>query len=363
MAAGRRWSVTIAGTVAGGCAALLALVGPAVAVPPGATRAGGAGAAVAPNPAAVLAAGETALVTVQLPTEAMLHELVASGADIANRPRHRDGRVLVDLVITGAQLADLVAPGARPVRVVQRAGEGSRPVRRQRAGRAGTHPGRTAPPHRSGRGPADRRGRRGHPALPAGVLVDERRPDLPADPGRDHRHRRPGRRDHRHLAHRRRRAPARTRWSGSRTPASTSTTSRCRSRCRPQPVQLTATSSLGGVSRPVTPQAWPGATPPPLPTGYQKDFIDAYLTPVDIQARIKRLARQYPTLVDVIDLPNRTQGYRRTAVALPRRPGRRRRGRRVGAVRRPGHERRPGAHRRPRPAEPAAVRHATATGC
>src|SRR6185369_13767049 len=39
------------------------------------------------------------------------------------------------------------------------------------------------------------------------------------------------------------------------------------------------------------------------------------LTPTDISARIKRLARQYPRLVDVINLPNRTQGYRRTAAA------------------------------------------------
>ena len=65
----------------------------------------------------------------------------------------------------------------------------------------------------------------------------------------------------------------------------------------------------------ITPQAWPGATPPPMPAGYQKDFIDAYMTPTDITARIRRLDRQYPDLVDVINLPNRTQGYRRTAAA------------------------------------------------
>ena len=39
------------------------------------------------------------------------------------------------------------------------------------------------------------------------------------------------------------------------------------------------------------------------------------MTPIDVKARIGRLARQYPDLVDVIDLPNRTQGYRRTAAA------------------------------------------------
>ncbi len=82
-----------------------------------------------------------------------------------------------------------------------------------------------------------------------------------------------------------------------------------------QPVRVTATSSLGGTTRPATPAAWPGATPPAPPAGYQKDFIDAYMTPVDIKARVARLARQYPDLVDVVDLPNKTQGYRRTATA------------------------------------------------
>lgn len=82
-----------------------------------------------------------------------------------------------------------------------------------------------------------------------------------------------------------------------------------------RPTRLTATSSLGGVSRVVTPASWPGATPPSLPAGYQKDFIDAYMTPVDIKARIARLGRQYPSLVEVVDLPYKTQGYRRTATA------------------------------------------------
>jgi len=81
-----------------------------------------------------------------------------------------------------------------------------------------------------------------------------------------------------------------------------------------KPVQLTATSSLGGTTK-ATPATWPGASPPSTPQGYQKDFISAYMNPEDIAARIKRLARQYPSLVDVINLPNKTQGYRRTATA------------------------------------------------
>ncbi|HEU5267183.1 MAG TPA: hypothetical protein VFU35_10810, partial [Jatrophihabitans sp.] len=78
------------------------------------------------------------------------------------------------------------------------------------------------------------------------------------------------------------------------------------------PVSLVATSSLGGVTR-ATPAEWPGVQPPSTPSAYQKDFITAYMNPEDIRAQIKRLARQYPDLVDVIDLPNQTQGYRRTA--------------------------------------------------
>ena len=80
------------------------------------------------------------------------------------------------------------------------------------------------------------------------------------------------------------------------------------------PVTLTATSSLGGTATQAT-QLWPDSTPPPLPSGYQRDFIDAYMTPLDIRERILRLERQYKGLVDVVDLPNATQGYRRTAVA------------------------------------------------
>lgn len=39
------------------------------------------------------------------------------------------------------------------------------------------------------------------------------------------------------------------------------------------------------------------------------------MTPVDVQARLRRLARPYRKLVDLIGIPNRTNGYRRTATA------------------------------------------------
>ncbi|MEU8393324.1 hypothetical protein [Micromonospora sp. NPDC048843] len=86
------------------------------------------GAAAPADPAApiALSATETAVVRVQLRDQAQLDRLVATGADLANRPRGRDGRIIADLVLSGAQLDDLTAQGATAVQIVQRAGDGNR---------------------------------------------------------------------------------------------------------------------------------------------------------------------------------------------------------------------------------------------
>ncbi|WP_442931440.1 hypothetical protein [Micromonospora sp. NBC_00330] len=86
------------------------------------------GAAAPADPAApiALSATETALVRVQLRDQAQLDRLVASGVDLANRPRARDGRIIADLVLSGAQLGELTAQGATAVQIVQRAGDGNR---------------------------------------------------------------------------------------------------------------------------------------------------------------------------------------------------------------------------------------------
>ncbi|GAB3943676.1 hypothetical protein GCM10027614_32680 [Micromonospora vulcania] len=82
--------------------------------------------AAAPADPITLATTATALVRVQLRDQAQLDRLVATGADLANRPRARNGRILADLVLTGTQLAELTAQGARAVQIVQREGDGSR---------------------------------------------------------------------------------------------------------------------------------------------------------------------------------------------------------------------------------------------
>ncbi|MFC7550871.1 M14 family zinc carboxypeptidase [Plantactinospora sp. GCM10030261] len=267
-------------------------------------------AAAAPTPAQVtLADTETALVRVQLRDQTQLDQLLAEGADLANRPRVRDGRILVDLVLTGRQLTDLTARGATAVQVVQRAGDGTRryadSVRaaqdRTRAGLRSTTGGdRTLAVDTLQFLQAYWWTTGGQTFLQTQVATT-----AAADPD----------------------VEITVSWRTADGATGSYPLYRFEDAgeyqyhvALPQPVpgrpvSVTATSSLGGQSRPISPAVWPGATPPPQPSGYQQDFIDAYLTPVDVQARIRRLARQYGNLVDVIDLPNPTQGYRRTAVA------------------------------------------------
>jgi hypothetical protein len=255
-----------------------------------------------------LASGEVGLVRVRLPNESMADELIAGGADVAARPR-TGGEVLIDLVLTESQLAELTARGAQPVQLIQRERDGAnRHAESLLAAQAKRQ---------------------------VGVEVQRRTTDgavIAADTL------------HFLSAY----------WwtSGGQTFLQTQVATTAINDTAveitvtwrtadgttgsyplqrfsdageyqyhvalpqplpAQPLQVTASSSLGGTARANTLARWPGSTPPAPPAGYQKDFIDAYLTPTDIQARIGRLARQYRGLVDVIDLPNPTQGYRRTA--------------------------------------------------
>jgi hypothetical protein len=276
MAHGRRWAATAAAAVL--TAGLLTHPQAGVAAP------------AAAEPVVELAAGQSALVRFRLPDEAMFRDLVAEGADIAARSRTTPGQVTADLVVTGGELAALKARGAVALQLIQAESRGGSATNRRAAVAADTLQFLQAYWWTSG-------GKTFLQTQVATSASDD--PDVEIT----------------------------VTW----TTADGATGSYPLSRFEDsgeyqyhvalpqplpaQPVRVSATSSLGGKSRVITPAAWPGATPPPQPAGYQKDFIDAYLTPTDISARIKRLARQYPALVDVLDLPNRTQGYRRTAAA------------------------------------------------
>ncbi|MGW4946534.1 M14 family zinc carboxypeptidase [Actinoplanes sp. NPDC004185] len=283
MSSRRRWAATAATAVL--TVGLLTHPGASAAAPPSAPAAA---------PVIALDPGRSALIRFRLPDEAAFQQLVASGADVATRPRTTDGQVMADVVVTSAELAALTRRGAVAVQVIQTEADGARRLAegRRSARLAGedtlqflqaywwTSNGRTFLQTQVATSASD------DPDVEITVTwttADGTTGSYPLyrfeDSG-----------EYQYHVEVPQRLPA-------------------------KPVKVTATSSLGGQSRVVTPTAWPNATPPPQPTGYQKDFIDAYMTPVDIKARIKRLGRQYDDLVDVVDLPRRTQGYRRTAAA------------------------------------------------
>jgi hypothetical protein len=270
MSTRRRWAATAAAAVL--TAGLLTHPGAGVAAPPGSVD---------------LADTASALVRFRLPDEAMFRDLVAEGADVAARPRTTPGQVMADLVVTGRQLDALVARGAAAVQVIPTESAGAHRVVSLAEDTLQflqaywwSSGGRTFLQTQVATSASD------DPDVEITVTwttADGTTGSFPLSRFEDSG-------EYQYHVALPQRLPAR-------------------------PIRVSATSSLGGISRVITPAAWPNATPPPQPSGYQKDFIDAYLTPTDISARIRRLARQYPNLVDVLNLPNRTQGYRRTAVA------------------------------------------------
>ncbi|SDZ32836.1 Chitobiase/beta-hexosaminidase C-terminal domain-containing protein [Micromonospora pattaloongensis] len=80
------------------------------------------------------------------------------------------------------------------------------------------------------------------------------------------------------------------------------------------PSSVTVTSSRGGtVTVGVT--KWLGAKRPKPGRHYIADFVDHYMDPTEVTHRITTLAREFPRLAQIIELPNRTNGYRRHAQA------------------------------------------------
>ncbi|WP_432925088.1 M14 family metallopeptidase [Microbispora sp. CA-135349] len=80
------------------------------------------------------------------------------------------------------------------------------------------------------------------------------------------------------------------------------------------PTQVTITSNRGGsITVPVT--KWLGE-PRKTPTKhYVQDFVDHYMDPTEVTSRIVWLSKQFPKISEVIDLPYKTNGYRRQAQA------------------------------------------------
>lgn len=67
------------------------------------------------------------------------------------------------------------------------------------------------------------------------------------------------------------------------------------------------------LSVPVT--KWLGDKRPAPPKHYVSDFTDHYMDPTEVYGRITKLAGQFDGIADLVDLPYKTNGYRRAAQA------------------------------------------------
>ncbi len=80
------------------------------------------------------------------------------------------------------------------------------------------------------------------------------------------------------------------------------------------PAEVTVTSNRGGsITVPVT--KWLGAPRKAPSKHYVQDFVDHYMDPTEVTDRIVALSREFPKISQIIDLPYKTNGYRRLAQA------------------------------------------------
>ncbi|MGI5521624.1 M14 family metallopeptidase [Micromonospora sp. CA-259024] len=83
---------------------------------------------------------------------------------------------------------------------------------------------------------------------------------------------------------------------------------------RPDYVRITSPTGDVAVAKV---QEWlPTPDTNPEGPGYQKDFVTSYLTPTELYGRIHQLAAAFPDLAEIVELPYRTNGYRRQAQAV-----------------------------------------------
>jgi Zinc carboxypeptidase/Chitobiase/beta-hexosaminidase C-terminal domain len=83
-----------------------------------------------------------------------------------------------------------------------------------------------------------------------------------------------------------------------------------------RPSRVRVTSSEGGSAIAEVTDWLPTGPESPRRDPYLTDFIRNYMNPTELYAAYDALAAQFPDLVEVIELPNQTNGYRRHAQAL-----------------------------------------------
>jgi len=83
-----------------------------------------------------------------------------------------------------------------------------------------------------------------------------------------------------------------------------------------RPDRISITSPTGDVATATVREWLPIPATDPEGPGYQKDFVTSYLTPTELYGRIHQLAADFPQLAEIVELPYRTNGYRRAAQAV-----------------------------------------------
>lgn len=80
------------------------------------------------------------------------------------------------------------------------------------------------------------------------------------------------------------------------------------------PSTVTVESNLGGTATSKVTE-WLGADLPEPGDHYVSEFIDSYMTPIELDEKMDQLAEEFPDLVEIIEMPHETNGYRRHAQA------------------------------------------------
>lgn len=82
------------------------------------------------------------------------------------------------------------------------------------------------------------------------------------------------------------------------------------------PEAIRVVSSLGGTARQEV-SRWPSQQARfPFDGGYRTGFVDHYMDPTEVYARLEALAAQFPQVSEIIELPYKTNGYRRKAMGV-----------------------------------------------
>lgn len=80
------------------------------------------------------------------------------------------------------------------------------------------------------------------------------------------------------------------------------------------PESVKIESNLGGAASSAVTE-WLGKEPKKPKTNYVTDFVDHYMAPNELYDRAEKLAKEFPKLVEIIKMPNKSNGYRRLAQA------------------------------------------------